>query len=437
MKILIADDNPTNRKLLRVVLEAEGAEVVEVTDGAEALAALQGALIDVVISDVLMPNKDGYELCFELRKADAFRHLPFIFYTNTYTSASSEKLAYEFGADGFIKKPASAELIVETLRKVMDTHTRKKRASAVISYPGVFEGSGIYNKTLIGKLEEQNLELEATKTRLLQINHQLLERTKALETAEDRLKEANLTLESRVRERTRELELTNEELEMFAYTVSHDLQAPLRAIDGFGGKLDAGHGGALDAEGRRILGIIRSSAGKMRAIIEALLEMSRVSHLHLRREAVDLTRMARSVIDDLSHAAPAREVEVVIGADLAARGDPVLLRIALTNLLGNAWKYTARQPQPRIEVGRTQLPGRTGPVLFVRDNGAGFDVANATKLFRPFERLHGESEFSGSGIGLATVHRIVRRHGGEIWAEGEVGRGAVFYFTLPETEPDA
>lgn len=436
MKILIADDNPTNRKLLRVVLESEGAEVFEACDGAQALLTLQSMQVDAVISDVLMPNKDGYELCFELRKSETYRALPFIFYTNTYTSASSEKLAFEFGADGFIKKPAEAETIIKTLHKVMAARATKVPAPAAASYPGLFEGAGVYSKQLIGKLEEQNLELEATKLRLLQINHQLLERSKSLEIAERELRETNLTLELRVRERTRDLEIANEELETFAYTVSHDLKAPIRAIDGFGSILAKEHGKTLGAEGLRVLEVIQGSARKMGGIVDALLELSRVSHARMKKTHVDLGALAHAVADDLRAGDPHRTVEFRV-APLTAYGDEALLRIVLSNLLGNAWKYTGRQPQPKIEVGAIDPPDRPGPVFFVRDNGAGFDVKYAQNLFRPFERLHGEADFAGSGIGLATVHRIVRRHGGEIWAEGEVGRGAVFFFSLPAMTPAA
>jgi PAS domain S-box-containing protein len=224
-------------------------------------------------------------------------------------------------------------------------------------------------------------------------------------------------------------EAANQELEAFSYSVAHDLRAPLRAIDGFGLALEEDSAGQLDATSTDHLKRIRGSAQHMGHLIDGLLGLSRVTRGDLTREKVDLTRIAQSSGARLREAQPQREVELVVEEGLFVEGDARLVTAALDNLLSNAWKFTGKRPQARIEVGRLEQEEEK-PVFFVRDNGVGFDPAYAHKLFGAFQRLHATAEFEGSGIGLATVQRIVRRHGGRIWADSEVGRGATFYFTL-------
>jgi signal transduction histidine kinase len=230
----------------------------------------------------------------------------------------------------------------------------------------------------------------------------------------------------------RELEGANRELEAFSYSVSHDLRAPLRTIDGFSQILQEDYEAVLDEEGLDYLGRVRAASAHMAMLIDDLLDLSRVSRRPLRRERVDLASMATEIIEDLRAAEPERNVEFVSGDDIKAYGDVSLLKVALENLLGNAWKFTDREEVARIEFGVDRRPraGFIGPVYYVRDNGAGFDQAYSDKLFGAFQRLHGQDEFEGTGIGLATVARIIHRHGGRVWAEGEVGEGATFYFTL-------
>ena len=230
----------------------------------------------------------------------------------------------------------------------------------------------------------------------------------------------------------RELEGTNRELEAFSYSVSHDLRAPLRAIDGFSQILQEDYGQVLDEEAMDYLGRVRAASGHMATLIDDLLDLSRVGRRPLRRERVDLARLATEIVEELKESRPEREVEFVAAENIMAWGDASLLKVALENLLGNAWKFTARERAARIEFGADRKPDPTlpSPVYYVRDNGAGFDQAYADKLFGAFQRLHGQDEFEGTGIGLATVARIVHRHGGGVWAEGKVGEGATFYFTL-------
>jgi light-regulated signal transduction histidine kinase (bacteriophytochrome) len=235
------------------------------------------------------------------------------------------------------------------------------------------------------------------------------------------------SLEHRVAARTADLQAAMSELEAFSYSVSHDLRAPLRSIDGFSQALLEDCADRLDADGKAHLQRVREAARHMSTLIDALLGLSKVTRSDVHSERVDLSALARSVLARLAEAEPSREVETRVEEGMVVDADLRLLDIVLTNLIGNAWKFTSKRERAQIEIA--SLPGAPR-AFFVRDNGAGFDAAYAGKLFGAFQRLHSPKEFAGTGIGLATVQRIVRRHGGRIWAEGEVGRGATFSFTL-------
>ena len=229
--------------------------------------------------------------------------------------------------------------------------------------------------------------------------------------------------------RTVEVEATNRELEAFSYSVSHDLRAPLRSITSFSQALLEDHDASLDERGRDYLERVVRAGRKMAELIEDIMLLSRITRAEMQRIEVDLSETATEIAGELQQSDPTREVDFGIQPGLHARGDPKLLRIAIANLLGNAWKFTGRIANPRVELGT--LPGENGSrVFYVRDNGAGFDMRHAERLFGPFQRLHSESEFPGTGVGLATVQRVVRRHGGRIWAESQVSRGATFFFTV-------
>ncbi len=250
------------------------------------------------------------------------------------------------------------------------------------------------------------------------------------------LQRSHAELESQVAGRTLELKAANErlqaanrELEAFCYSVSHDLRAPLRAVDGFSQELMESYADRLDEQGLHYLRRIRAGVQRMGRLIDDLLKLSRLSRTEMSRESVDLSALAHAIAEDLQRETPDRKIAFDVEPGLKAQGDPDLLQVALENLLGNAWKFTSRRSAAAVVLGLERQNGRS--LFFVRDNGVGFDPKYRHKLFGAFQRLHSEQEFAGTGIGLATVHRIIHRHGGEIWAEGTVNQGATFYFTLP------
>lgn len=247
--------------------------------------------------------------------------------------------------------------------------------------------------------------------------------------AEQEIEEGKRQLERRVRERTAELFAANKELEAFSYSVSHDLRSPLRSIMGSVELLAEQGKGRLDGESEELLGLVVQKARRMNELITDLLSLSRVSRTEMRCGTVCLSELVQRIAADIRATEADRAAEFIIAPEVKVHGDERLLRVALENLLNNAWKFSRQSSMARIEFGIEQLHGQA--VFFVRDNGAGFDMAYADKLFVPFQRLHSESDFPGTGIGLVTVQRIISRHGGRIWAEGVVDKGATFYFTLP------
>jgi len=258
----------------------------------------------------------------------------------------------------------------------------------------------------------------------------VLEDISARKQVESEIKKLHAELEQRVLDRTAELTLINKELESFSYSISHDLRAPLRRIDGFSQILQEDCVGQLDAASRANFKRIREASQHMSKLIDDLLNLSSVGRGTLRHERVNLSALAQTVADHLQQTDPSRRMEWVIAPDQISEADPGLMQAMMENLLGNAWKFTSKTNDPKIEFGRTTQGGE--PAYFIRDNGAGFDMRYAGKMFGAFQRMHTTAEFAGTGIGLATVQRILHRHKGRIWAESKVGSGATFYFTLPD-----
>jgi light-regulated signal transduction histidine kinase (bacteriophytochrome) len=274
-------------------------------------------------------------------------------------------------------------------------------------------------RTLQEELAETNRGLVAL---TLELEQRVDERTKELRAAHRALEESNAEL----RQLTSDLQTANRELEAFSYSVSHDLRSPLQSVLGFSELLVERCESQLDAQAKQYLQRLRAGCYRMVDLIEDMLMLSHITRREMHQEPVDLSLLAKTVASTLAVTQPRRRVTFDIAEGLVTMGDAGLLRVVLENLIGNAWKFTGKKRRARIPFGCAETP----PIYFVRDNGAGFDMANADKLFGAFQRLHSANEYPGTGIGLATVQRIISRHGGRIWAEAAVGQGATFYFTL-------
>ncbi len=407
-RVLIVDDIVENRYLLETILKAGGYEVVSAVNGAEALAAAQAALPDLLVTDILMPVMDGFELCRRWKADAELCRIPLVFYTATYTDARDEALAKTLGADRFLVKPLAPDVLLEAIREVLEA---PRTLTPAADAGEVLQG---HSEALFRKLQRKVAQLEAeaaTRRR-----------------AEEEVRALNAELEERVRMRTAELEASIREMEAFSYSVSHDLRAPLRAIDGYAALLDSEASAALGAEARELLRKIRASARTMSTLIDELLEFSRTGRSELRRTRLDMDEIVRSAFELLTTPAERERVELRVGALPPADGDAALVRHVVMNLLSNALKFSSRRERAVIEVGSREEGGRA--VYFVKDNGAGFDMKYVDKLFGVFQRLHSPAEFPGVGVGLAIVQRIVTRHGGTVSATGRVGEGAEFTFSL-------
>src|SRR5690242_1813929 len=393
VKILIVDDQPENLLAAEAVLESLGQDVVRAQSGREALRHLLSDDFAVILLDVMMPEMDGFETAALIRQRERSRTTPLIFITALGRSEEHIFRGYDVGAVDYLTKP----VVPEILRSKVAVFVELARKNALLQHHAEL-------------LEKQNRELEEANAQLRR--------------AEDEINRLNHRLERRVVE----LSEVNRELDAFGYTVSHDLRAPLIRMDGFSQALEEQYAENLDEQGKLYLHRVRSSSQRMCQLVDDLLNFSRVSRLEIHPEVVDLSEMASGIAAELAARDPGRRAEFVIPPQIKATGDAALLRIVFVNLFENAWKFTRRKETARIEFGAATDAGANA--YFLKDNGAGFDPAYLQKLFHPFERLHPSAEFEGTGIGLATVERIVKRHGGRVWAEGAPEQGATFYFTL-------
>ncbi len=410
--ILVVDDLDVNRRIRCAVLQNAGYKLLEARDGSEALQVAAKHLPDMVLSDILMPVMDGFELCRAWKSDKRLQSVPFVFYSATYTEPKDQEFALRLGADAFLRKGVDNREFLAEIARLLDAPPH--HPDQEVRDEGVFYRE--HSSRVVHKLEDKLSELERA--------------YKEIRDREEQLQAAKRELEQRVAERTAELVATNKELESFAYTVSHDLRAPLRLINALSHDMLESFNEKTPPSQTENAISIRRAAQRMNRLIDELLELSRVTRRVLKRERIDLSRMAHEVVAELLRSMPGRSVKVDIEEGLQTIADKELLHIVLSNLFDNALKYTRLEPEAHIALGQRTERGQV--VFTLSDNGVGFDQREANKLFKPFQRLHPQEQFDGAGIGLATVARIIHRHGGGVWAEGKAGEGSTFLFSIPE-----
>jgi two-component system, sensor histidine kinase and response regulator len=404
-EILIVEDSPTEAQELQEILERHGYRVTAAADCQEALNMARQHKPDLILSDIMMPQMDGYELCRAIR-ADAFlTDVPVILVT-ALSDPEDVIRGMECRADNFIIKPYDENQLLARVQLALENRGRQSGGNRLEVF---FNG----RKHVIAADGLQMLNL------LLSTCEPAIQRNKEMTLAQVTLQRRNSSLE-----------VANQELEAFSSSVAHELRLPLGNVYGWSSLLLDRFAGQMPQEAERMLQNVRAGARRMQHLIEDLLRLSRVSRQELFKQTVDLQALVQEVVGDLREKQGERQVEVQIGALPKCVGDHPLLKQALANLLSNAFKFTSKTEHARVEAGCARRGSEI--VYFVKDNGAGFDMKHASKLFGVFQRLHKAGQFDGTGVGLSIAHRIIQRHGGRIWAEAEVGKGAAFYFTLPQ-----
>jgi two-component system, sensor histidine kinase and response regulator len=412
-RILIVDDYPSNLAVLRAGLESEGLDVLQAANGVQALAVLEREPVDAVISDILMPEMDGFRLCHEIRKSSkAYRSLPFILYTATYNSPSDRSLAATVGANDYIVKPAPVSVIMQALAKARQ---QSPPVGGAVERPADSYVLEQYSAALVRKLEERNTDLQQALL-TLQVAHQ-------------QIGDLNQTLEERVAQRTLELTAANRALDSFSHSVAHDLRGPLSHVSMYADLLLEKAGPVLDAPCRSYVEAVLGAADRMDHLIRDLLAFSRSGRQELQLGDVELEAVLNDAIDVLQPDLRGRVVQWQRAPLPRARGDAALLRQVFVNLLSNALKYSRNRNPAIIQVD--SRAGNEEIIVSVRDNGVGFDMQRVGELFTVFRRLHAAADFEGTGIGLASAHQIIARHGGRMWAESSPDQGATFCFSLP------
>jgi signal transduction histidine kinase len=377
--ILIVDDKPANLLAQQALLAKKDRVLYTARNGNEALKLALSNPPDLILLDVHMPDMDGFEVARLMRQNKRTRDIPIIFVTAERKEHQSMVMGFEEGAIDYLFKPLDPEITKAKVSVLLNMQLQKKELS---------------------------------------------EKNKALEQANQQIKKLNEELQKNIRS----LEVANKELDAFSYSVSHDLRTPLRTIDAFSGIMIQEHADKLDDEGKRVLDIIVSNAKKMMEMIDKLLEFSRLGKKTIRKEKISMKKLVDSCIQDVRRLR--HNAVIKVGKLPVTEGDSLLLSYTWANLISNAVKYSGKKAEPKIEIGSHDEQGTI--VYYVKDNGAGFDMAYADKLFKVFQRLHSADDFKGIGVGLALVQRIIAKHGGKIWAEGELDKGATFYFTLPD-----
>jgi two-component system, sensor histidine kinase and response regulator len=369
VNLLIVDDDATTRFALKTILTPLDENVIEASSGADALRKLLRDEFAVVLLDVRMPIMDGFETAQLIRQRPRSELTPIIFVTALDQAETDMGRGYDLGAVDFVFAPVVPAIV-------------RAKVSVFVE----------------------------------------------LYRAQQELRRYRSQLEVLVEERTTALTAINRELEAFSYSVSHDLRAPLVALDGLSHALLSDYSGQLDDRAKDYLRRMREASQRLASVFDGLETLFRLTSGEIHREELDLSALAKEIVDEMRAATPGANVQVDITPGMTVSGDQKLIRILVSNLINNAFKFTSANARPRIEIGREVVDGDIR--MFVRDNGVGFDMISSHRLFGAFQRLHSQSEFPGVGIGLATARRIVNRHGGRIWAEGAVGEGATFYFVI-------
>jgi hypothetical protein len=404
MHILVVEDSATQAEALRALLEGASYDVAVATSGEAGLAAFEAQQRDVVISDIVMPGAvDGYELCRRIKAAKG-RETPVVLLTSLSDPMDIIR-GLECGADNFLTKPYEPDHLLERLERLLATRATRGHARSRLGVKVYFLG----REFTIDSDREQILDL-------------------LISTFEDAVRQNR-----ELRQREQALEATNNELEAFTYSISHDLGAPLRHAGGFSQLLLDEVAPHLDPTAQGYVQRIRQAIQHMQRMVDALLSLGRVGRRDLRPRPTELRALVDAARSELEAQTRGRRVEWQIGPLPRVECDPELMESVFANLLGNAVKFTRGRDAAIIQVGQMSSGNET--VIFVRDNGAGFDMRYADNLFAIFQRLHRADEFEGTGVGLAAVQRIIHKHGGRVWAESELGKGATFYLTLPARRP--
>lgn len=405
--VLIVEDSPVQAKKLRFLLEENGFEVAVAVNGEQAIESLRQKKPVIIISDIMMPGMNGYDLCFKIKAEEDLKNIPVILLTSLRDPLDIIK-GLQSGADNFITKPYEDDYILSRIHYLLANRNLNKSGSAEMVIEIIFRGE----KYSINSEKKQILDL------LLSVYEAAVQRNDELVKAQAELQKLN-----------KDLLVANDELDSFAHTVSHDLRSPLNITLGYTQLILDEKAKTLDAETISYLQAIKRSSKLMATLIEDLLNFARSGKAAIHLQETDLSAIANKAVLELQFKEHDRVISVDIEKNIIFNADTQLMTVVLENLLTNAWKYTSRSASPCIRMG-VELQG-TERVVFIEDNGDGFDQKDYHKLFGAFQRLHTNSEFPGTGIGLTTVKRIIEGHGGRIWAQGKKGTGATFYFTLP------
>jgi len=425
--LLTIEDDGIVRRGFCTYLTDSGFRVLEAGDGLEGLEVFRRERPDLVLTDLRMPGLDGLAVVAALQAESPETPVIVVSGAGQLEDAIA---AVRRGAWDYVTKP------------VADLGALELTVNRALERARLLRENRLYQERLEQLVEERSAQLRAANAELraaldqLQAQHEDLQaKDQGLQQAAEEIRRFNVELERRVDDRTAELsartaqlQAANKELEAFSYSVSHDLRGPLTRIANFSELLQEDYADRLDAKGLHYLQRIGVACQHMSQLINDLLNLARVARSEMHYQAVDLAALAQAIVDDLRGTQPDRRVEFVCASPLSATADPNLMRVLLANLLHNAWKFTSKHPAARIEMGQVEHGGK--PAYFVRDDGAGFDMEQASRLFGAFQRFHSAADFDGTGVGLATVQRIVHRHGGQVWAQSVVEQGTTVYFTL-------